>query len=122
MHQDLITANEAFYRAIRDGDYPTMDTLWASRRAVTCTHPGWTRLAGRASVMDSWRMILTEQEPPEIWPSDVTAIATGQSGFVICTETLGGIQLIASNAFVREGEAWRLINHQAAQLPLAQAR
>jgi hypothetical protein len=36
---------------------------------------------------------------------------------VICRERIGAIELMASNAWVREDEAWRLVNHQAAHIP-----
>lgn len=122
MSEDLLRTNSAFYRAIRRGDYAAMDRMWSRTRAVTCTHPGWTLLSGRSAVMDSWRAILTEQEPLDIWPSDPMPIATGGTAMVICHELLGSTELIASNAFVLEDDAWRLINHQAAQIPLAQPR
>ncbi|MFK7943585.1 MAG: nuclear transport factor 2 family protein [Paracoccaceae bacterium] len=122
MAHELIDANSAFYRAIRRGDFAAMDRLWSRARTVTCTHPGWTLLSGRQAVMDSWRAILVENEPLDIWPSDPMPIVTGSTGMVVCREQLGGTELIASNAFVLEGEAWRLINHQSAQIPLEHAR
>lgn len=122
MAQDLLSANDAFYRAIRRGDFAAMDKMWSRTRTVTCTHPGWTLLSGRSTVMDSWRAILMEQEPLDIWPSDPMPIVTGGTAMVVCREQLGTAELIASNAFVREAEVWRLINHQAAQIPLTQAQ
>lgn len=122
MVQDLLSVNDAFYRAIRRGDFDAMDDMWARTRAVTCTHPGWTLLSGRREVMDSWHAILTEQAPLDIWPSDPMPIITGTTAMVVCREQIATAQLIASNAFVREADAWRLINHQAAQIPLTQAQ
>lgn len=121
MPKGLLNCNDAFYRAIRRGDYAQMDSLWARVRRVTCTHPGWTLLTGRDAVMDSWRMIITEQDPPQIWPVEPLAVCTGQTGFVVCTEMLDGLKLSACNAFTLEAGAWRLINHQAAQIPMEQA-
>lgn len=121
MEQELIDTNEAFYRAIRHGDFETMDELWSRTRSVTCTHPGWTLLSGRTAVMNSWRAILTEQPPVQIWPADPMPIITGGTAMIVCTERLDRTELTASNAFVLEGGAWRLINHQAAQIPLERA-
>lgn len=121
MEQDLLETNDAFYRAIRRGDLKMMDQLWSRTRQVTCTHPGWTALSGRAAVMDSWRMILTEQDPVQIWPGDPMPIVTGTTAMLVCSERLHQTELIASNAFVLENAAWRLINHQAAQIPLTRA-
>ncbi len=115
--RQVLAANEAFYKAMREGDYAAMDRLWAERRTVTCTHPDWHMLVGREAVMESWRVILTEHEPPEIWPTEALAIVTGSTAMVLCTERIGGIELVASNGFVREGLRWRVLNHQSSHAP-----
>jgi ketosteroid isomerase-like protein len=115
--RQVLAANDAFYKAMREGDYAAMDRLWAERRTVTCTHPDWHMLVGREAVMESWRVILTEHEPPEIWPIEAQAIVTGSTAMVLCTEQIGGIELVASNGFVREGLRWRVLNHQSAHAP-----
>lgn len=115
--RQVLAANDAFYKAMREGDYAAMDRLWAERRTVTCTHPDWHMLVGREAVMESWRVILTEHEPPEIWPAEAQAIVTGSTAMVLCTERIGGIELVASNGFVREGLRWRVLNHQSAHAP-----
>ena len=35
---------------------------------------------------------------------------------VLCRERIGTVELMASNAWVREDEAWRMVNHQAAHI------
>ena len=115
--RQVLAANDAFYKAMREGDYAAMDRLWAERRTVTCTHPDWHMLVGRDAVMESWRVILTEHEPPAIWPTEAQAIVTGSTAMVLCTERIDGIELVASNGFVREGLRWRLLNHQSAHAP-----
>ena len=112
----LLFANEAFYRAFADGDLAAMDAVWASVAPVACIHPGWNLLDGREAVMASWRLILGHQ-PPEIRPEDPQAIVTGQTAMVLCREKIGPFELMASNAWVREDDAWRMVNHQAAHIP-----
>lgn len=114
---ELIQANNRFYRAIRCGDYVAMDGLWARERPVTCTHPRSVQLIGRSAVIDSWRRLLAEQMPPDIWPVDELPIITGSAAVIICRERVGNVHLSASNAFVHERGAWRLINHQAYLVP-----
>ena len=109
----VLAANDVFYRAMREGDYAAMDRLWARRRTVTCTHPDWKMLVGRRAVMNSWRLVLVDHAPPEIWPSGAHAIVTGATAMVLCTERVDGVELIAANTFVREGSRWRLLNHQS---------
>ena len=116
----VLDANQAFYRAMRKGDLAAMDALWARGRQVTCTHPGGPAILGRAPVMASWRLILS-QHPPAIRAEDERAIVTGGSAMVLCKEILGDsapyIELMASNAWIREDDAWRMVNHQAAHIP-----
>lgn len=112
----VLDANDAFYRAVRAGDVDAMEALWARGRQVSCTHPDGPAIFGRGAVMASWRMIL-RHHPPEIHASDAQAIVTGQSAMVLCREQIGPIELMASNAWVREDGAWRMVNHQAAQIP-----
>ena len=109
----VLAANDAFYRAMREGDYAAMDRLWARRRPVTCTHPDWKMLVGRRAVMNSWRLVLLDHVPPEIWPVSAHAVVTGSTAMVICTERVEGVELVAANSFVREGARWRLLNHQS---------
>ena len=122
MARDLLEVNQAFYRAMRQGDLHTMDALWSTQRNVTCTHPGWPLLSGRRAVMDSWEAILTQQKPLDIWPSDPMPIITGSTAIVVCTERLGAAELSASNAYALENGIWRIINHQATQVPISKAQ
>jgi len=94
-----------------------MDALWSVHREVACTHPSMHGLMGRPAVMESWRLILVEGEPPPIEVSDVTVIVTGRTAMVLCQETVGHVQLVATNSFALEEGAWRLISHQAAHMP-----
>ncbi len=113
----IAAVNDRFYRAVRDGDLDVMERLWARDRSVTCTHPNWKTLVGRDAVMASWRMILTQPELPALYPQDTKVLVFGPSAMVLCVEELNGHVLMASNAFVREDGRWRIMNHQAAQIP-----
>jgi len=112
----VLDANEAFYCAMREGDLDTMEALWARERPVSCTHPNGPAIFGRMAVMASWRLILGHQ-PPEIHAEDPQPIVTGRSAMVLCRERIGSIELMATNAWVREDGAWRMVNHQAAPIP-----
>ena len=115
MHDEraVLAANKAFYDAFAARDVATMDALWARRAPVTCVHPGWQALRGRDAVLASWRGILLGPSPPDIECADATAHLLGDTAFVICTERLPGAELVATNVFVREDGAWRLVQHHA---------
>ena len=113
----VLAANADFYEAMRTGDLAAMDRLWSRRRQVSCTHPGRPAIFGREAVMESWRIVLEVYEPPSIRPVAPHAIVTGTTALVLCREDLGRVELMASNAFVREDGEWRMINHQATDIP-----
>jgi hypothetical protein len=77
-----------------------MDALWSSRERVSCIHPGWGPLIGRAAVMESWHAILTGPSPPQIEAHQAQAFVAGASAYVICYERVGAAHLIATNVFV----------------------
>lgn len=109
----LLFANDAFYTAFNSRDAVAMDALWAHDTPVTCIHPGWQALTSRDEVMDSWQAILGNPKAPRITCRGARAVIKGEVGLVVCYEMIGGTVLVASNVFVREGDAWRLVHHQA---------
>lgn len=112
----VLAANAAFYRAMRAGDLEAMERLWTRRRPVSCAHPGGPMIQGRAAVMESWRRILGAV-PPAIRCTEPQAVVTGLSALVLCREVVAGTAMMASNSFVREPEGWRMLSHQAAEIP-----
>ena len=113
----LLQVNDAFYEAFAERDFNKMDDLWARGRAVTCIHPGWSPLVGREAVMASWRAIL-RSDNPRLEATGSQAFLHGDSAYVLCFEGTDGEPplLCATNVFVREDGAWRLVHHQAGQL------
>lgn len=113
----VLFANEAFYAAFTGRDFETMDQVWSQRESVTCIHPGWTTLAGREAVMESWRAILSNPQSPQVRVSRAAATMLGDVAYVVCYEHLSGAVLAATNVFVREDDWWRLVHHQAGTAP-----
>jgi len=116
-HVAVLFANEAFYVAFAAGDAGAMDEVWAKRAPVTCVHPGWNLLSGRKAVMESWRKILGHPHTRGIRCLNPTAWLLGDTAYVICHEALEQGFLIATNVFVREGGAWKMVHHQAGTAP-----
>lgn len=110
---EVLAANQAFYDAFTRRDLPALDALWAKHTEVACIHPGWDALFGREEVMESWHAILRGPSPPTIACRGASARVVGDAGVVVCTEVIGGAELIATNLFVREGGRWRLAHHQS---------
>jgi ketosteroid isomerase-like protein len=116
---EVLAANTAFYRAFAARDVDAMDALWARHAPVACVHPGWHALSGRDAVMASWRGILRGPGAPDIACGDTSIHVFGESAFVVCAERLPDGELVATNVFVREEGAWRLVHHHAG--PIADA-
>ncbi|MEX0759439.1 MAG: nuclear transport factor 2 family protein [Tistlia sp.] len=119
-HAAVLFANEAFYLAFRNRDAEAVEKLWAESASVTCIHPGWQALIGREAVIDSWRAILNGDNPPSIRPRGARATLAGEVGIVVCYEEIEGADslLVATNLFLREQGAWKLVHHQAGPTPL----
>jgi ketosteroid isomerase-like protein len=112
----VLSANLEFYRAFTMRDATAMETLWAREAPVACVHPGWTPVAGRAAVLQSWRNILANPESPHVACHDDRAFLYGEVAIVLCEEELDTGHLIATNIFVREGGSWRMVHHQASPI------
>jgi ketosteroid isomerase-like protein len=116
---DILAANAAYYRAFSAGDVAAMSRIWADD-GVSCVHPGWTPLIGRAIVIDSYRDILTSPSRVRIVHREDTAIVTGDEGRVVCIEIVEGTALLAATNFYRRiGDAWRMVHHQASPIAVA---
>lgn len=113
--EDVLAANEAFYDVFRRGDVPGMEALWAQRADVACAHPGWAPLHGREHVLASWRAILSSGAPP-VRCGDARVHSFGDGAFVVCEERLPGVTLLATNVYVREDGAWRMVHHHAGMI------
>ncbi|MGB0684552.1 MAG: nuclear transport factor 2 family protein [Magnetovibrionaceae bacterium] len=112
----ILFANEAFYLAFDSRDMAAMEAIWAQIEPVTCLHPGWDPMIGRANVLASWRAILNSPSPPRITALKPTVHLTTPArdlALVICIEQLEGASLIASNLFRLEGRTWHIMHHQA---------
>ena len=116
----VLAANARFYRAFSEGDFAAMSELWASRSPVACLHPGDSLLVGLQQVLRRWREILAPG-PAFVLRCDKPIVqAFGTMAIVYCYEGVDDepAHLVATNVFVREGEAegWRMAHHHAGPL------
>ncbi len=115
-NDDILAANTAFYAAFAAGDAAAMAQVWADDDTVSCIHPGWPAIAGRAAVLGSWRDILRNSDRPHVVCREPHPLITGDHGRVLCVEVVGSIILAASNQFRRIDGTWRLVHHQSSQI------
>lgn len=116
--EEVLAANEAFYRAFNQKDMAAMDQVWASSTDVGCIHPGWNVLRGRDAVIESWRGILANPAQPRIVSGGATVTFVGNVAVVLCRELVAGAPLAATNLFVMEVGAWKLVHHHSGPVSL----
>jgi len=109
----VLFANEAFYHAFAEQDLDAMADLWAEHVPCSCLHPGWEPIVGRDTVLESWAAIMANPDSPDIACHDASATIIGTTAIVICYEEIAGQYLVATNIFVREGNQWKIVHHQA---------
>ena len=111
--QEVLVANEGFYRALGASDAGAMENVWARVAPVTCLHPGWTLLSGREAVLESWRTIIANPNQPRIVGGGASVTVFGDAALVLCREVVSGSALYATNVFVREEGTWRMTHHHS---------
>ncbi len=113
MSEEVLAANEAFYRAFNEKDMDAMTGLWSEALPVSCIHPGRNVLEGREAVLGSWDQILSNPDQPRVVFGGASATVIGPVAFVICRELVAGAPLAATNVFVSEEGVWNLVHHQS---------
>jgi uncharacterized protein (TIGR02246 family) len=128
---DAVTAaNEAFYAAFESVDLDRMEALWDVDEGVTCVHPGWQMLRGRARIMRSWALIFANTPYIQFFLTDVDVEVSGDIAVVTCSENIltsvgdetGDAHVVATNVFHRRDDGWRLRVHHGSPVALVGER
>jgi|KBSSwiStaDraftv2_1062776.scaffolds.fasta_scaffold73569_3 ketosteroid isomerase-like protein len=112
-----VAANRDFYRAFNQRDIATIDQLWARNAPLVCMHPNQVPLTERTAIVRSWQRILSTPNLPLVHCQDEILIGRRHMVTIVCREVAATIQLIATNVFVKEDGAWRLVHHQSGNVP-----
>ena len=111
--EQVLFQNEAFYLAFSQKDLAAMDGIWSREAPLVCVHPGWRRLTVRAEIMASWQSILENPNQPGMDFQEPAVHDYGPMQIVSCYEVLPGGVCLASNGFVREADAWKMVLHHS---------
>lgn len=109
----VLFTNETFYLAFSHRDFESMERLWAQRAPTICVHPGWQALTDRPTILESWRRIFENTDIAAITPHHARVFIYGDLATVICYEAIDQEMLIATNIFIREDDAIRMVHHHA---------
>ena len=111
--QQALFANEAFCLAFTQKNTDAMDALWAKYAPLVCVHPGWQRLTRRDQIMESWRQILSNPDQPGMDFFDLETHTHASLTLVTCYEQLPGGVCLATNGFIEEDGATRMVLHHS---------
>lgn len=112
----MVAANREFYAAFNRRDLEAMYAVWARSGEVTCIHPGWDVLAGPDLVLGSYAALFENPSQGRIVAGGESVAIIGEVAVVVCREFASGSPLAATNVFVRQDGAWKLVHHQAGQV------
>lgn len=113
-------ANDAFYSAFSSGNLSAMSSVWGTGEHVQCIHPAAGCIAGRASVLESWKLILGTGRM-SISLEDVRVYAEENFGFVTCVEIVDAGdtkgRIAATNVFEKQNGKWKIVHHHGSAVP-----
>jgi ketosteroid isomerase-like protein len=120
----IISANEAFYRAFEKKDIEAMSAVWSQGTGSLCIHPGRNVLRGWKEIRSSWELIFRNTQYLEIETDILATEIRDNAAYVVVVEKLlqvsGGrrvqAQSVATNIFERMASKWYLIHHHGSPL------
>ena len=110
---------DAFYRAMREGDSEQIRRVWLVSAQTTCIHPGAIPLIGYDAVVRSWNAILDGgngirviYEPRSRFAVDRLVIHVGLE--LIRAPNDGTVLVSVTNVYELTGEGWKMRLHHGA--------
>lgn len=124
--EEVLEANDRFYRALTDQDLPAMAGVWLEEAWVRCIHPGWPMMSGWDEVMESWKRIFANTVEQQVSPENVSVQVFGEMAWVLCLERIAATSSATSlvsfaqgtNLFLATASGWRMVLHHASILPV----
>ena len=111
-------AEQAFYAAFENADYPAMMAVWSPDADIECIHPLGERLMGPQAVGNSWRRLLSGGKRMQFRLAHIKRFETERLAIHILYEniTIANKQqppVIATNIYRFNGNGWYMIFHHA---------
>lgn len=111
-------AEKAFYAAFQNEDLELMMNVWADDSAITCIHPGGTRLEGLINIRESWEQIFRHENGIKFEINQKRVLLENEMAIHHVIESIymdGELQseIIATNVYRRTNDGWNMILHHA---------
>lgn len=118
----------AFYDAFERADLNAMMAVWADEPSIVCIHPQGPRLAGLASISDSFAEIFSHGPGTQLQVSELRkqqsqtlAIHNVYETYMMKTEPGSKLPdmppVLATNIYLLTPNGWRMILHHASLSP-----
>lgn len=126
---DPAQVETAFYDAFERADVEAMMAAWANHDQVVCIHPMGPPLAGRHAVRESWRQMFQGGPRFHFGVRPIASLPTGDDVVIriveehirIGRQAATQTPVLATNAYQRSAEGWRMILHHASPVRPRQA-
>ena len=117
-------AEAAFYEALEASDLEAMMEVWAEDEEIVCIHPGGPRLAGYQQVRESWVQIFASGQRLKMHITSqvvlsgmMLSVHSLHESILVQGEARARAPAVATNAYLRTGNGWRMILHHASPAP-----
>jgi ketosteroid isomerase-like protein len=120
----VLAANETFYRAFEKKDIEAMSTVWSQGTGSRCIHPGRSVIRGWKDIRSSWEQIFKKTNYLEIDTEIISIELRDTIAYVILIEkvlqVIGGRRIkaesIATNIFERMASSWYMVHHHGSPI------
>ena len=117
-------AESAFYHSFESGDPKAMMKVWDQTDDIICIHPFGTRLEGVRAVRDAWTSLLKGRQRLSFQVESRWNYASGDLVIHAVLERIriqgddtAHTPIIATNAYRRTTDGWRMVLHHASPQP-----
>ena len=125
VEQQVLDANDAFYRALESLNLAKMKGVWWHEDWVQCLHPGWPLICGWGDIEESFASIFRSTTQLSVTVSRPLVRVLGDAAWVSSIEQVtmamegdfASARVEATNFFERRGGQWKMVHRHTTPVP-----